>query len=78
MDRINLAELEVEFRAQIESVLAAGLHPTHLDWHTLRIDGRQDIADLMLRLAQEYGLALRVPGAQRTITRAKSRAALQR
>ena len=62
LDHINLAELEVEFRAQIESVLAAGLHPTHLDWHALRIDGRQEITDLMLRLAREYGLALRVRG----------------
>ncbi len=62
LDQINLAELELEFRAQIESVLAAGLHPTHLDWHALRIDGRQDITDLMFRLVREYGLALRVRG----------------
>lgn len=62
LDQISLAELEMEFRAQIESVLAAGLHPTHLDWHALRIDSRQDIADLMLGLAREYGLALRLRG----------------
>lgn len=62
LDQISLAELEMEFRAQIESVLAAGLHPTHLDWHALRIDSRQDIADLMLGLAREYGLALRLQG----------------
>jgi predicted glycoside hydrolase/deacetylase ChbG (UPF0249 family) len=41
-------------------VLAAGLHPTHLDWHSLRIAGRPDIFDVMFRLAREYGLALRV------------------
>jgi predicted glycoside hydrolase/deacetylase ChbG (UPF0249 family) len=64
----KLAELEVEFRAQIESVLAAGLHPTHLDWHALRLGDAQrmgdraDIIDLMIRLAKEYGLALRVIG----------------
>src|SRR5579871_2752789 len=33
--QVRLFELEVEFRAQIEAVLAAGLSPTHLDWHCL-------------------------------------------
>jgi chitin disaccharide deacetylase len=60
--QVRLAELELEFRAQIEVVLAAGLKPTHLDWHALRIGGRADIFDVMLRLAREYGLALRVLG----------------
>ena len=57
--QVNLRELEMEWRAQIEAVLAAGLKPTHLDWHSLRIDGRTDIPDVMLGLAREYGLALR-------------------
>jgi predicted glycoside hydrolase/deacetylase ChbG (UPF0249 family) len=56
----RLDELEVEFRAQIEAVLAAGLKPTHLDWHCLHSGGRADIFDLTLGLAKEYGLALRV------------------
>jgi predicted glycoside hydrolase/deacetylase ChbG (UPF0249 family) len=60
--QVSLDELETEFRAQIEAVLAAGLKPTHLDWHSLRLGGREDIPDLMLRLAREYGLALRVAG----------------
>lgn len=60
--QVRLAELEIEFRAQIETVLAAGLKPTHLDWHALRLDRRPDIGELMLRLAKEYGLALRVRG----------------
>jgi len=60
--QVKLDQLEVEFRAQIEAVLAAGLTPTHLDWHCLRIGGRADIFDVMLRLAREYGLALRVAG----------------
>lgn len=58
----KLDEMEVEFRAQIEAVLAANLKPTHLDWHALRLGGRSDIPDLMLGLAKEYGLALRVRG----------------
>ena len=60
--QVNLDQLEMEFRAQIEVVLAAGLRPTHLDWHCLRIGDRADIFDVMFRLAREYGLALRVAG----------------
>lgn len=59
---VSLDELETEFRAQIEFVLSAGLKPAHLDWHSLRINSRPDIFDLMLKLAREYGLALRVAG----------------
>jgi predicted glycoside hydrolase/deacetylase ChbG (UPF0249 family) len=60
--QVSLKELEMEFRAQIDSVLAEGLQPTHLDWHCLRIGSRGDIFGLMLGLAREYGLALRVAG----------------
>ena len=60
--KVNLSELETEFRAQIEWVLAQGLKPSHLDWHSLRIDTRPEISDVMLKLAREYGLALRVRG----------------
>jgi predicted glycoside hydrolase/deacetylase ChbG (UPF0249 family) len=62
MTQIDMVELETEFRAQIEAVLALGLKPTHLDWHALRISGRDHIFDLMFGLAREYGLALRVRG----------------
>lgn len=58
----KLAELETEFRAQIEAVLAAQLKPTHLDWHCLRFGKRTDIFDLMFGLAKEYHVALRVVG----------------
>ncbi|MCB9423422.1 MAG: polysaccharide deacetylase family protein [Ardenticatenaceae bacterium] len=60
--QVNLNELEMEFRAQIEVVLAAGLPPTHLDWHSLRLNGGDAISELMFELAQEYGLAFRVRG----------------
>jgi len=62
LDQAGLDQLEMEFRAQIEAVLATNLKPTHLDWHYLRIERRADISDLMLRLAREYGLAFRVTG----------------
>lgn len=58
--QVKLGELELEFRAQIETVLAAGLKPTHLDWHALRIAKKPELFDVMLKLAREYGLALRV------------------
>ena len=58
--QVRLDELEAEFRAQIETVLAAGLAPTHLDWHALRIAMKPELFDVMFRLAREYGLALRV------------------
>jgi hypothetical protein len=58
--RLDLHELEIEFRAQIEYVLAAGLRPTHLDWHSLDMASKPEIFDVMFGLAREYRLALRV------------------
>jgi chitin disaccharide deacetylase len=58
--RAQLDELEVEFRAQIETVLNAGVKPSHLDWHCFHDGGRVDIFELTFRLAREYGLAIRV------------------
>ncbi len=55
-----LDEVEAEFRAQIRAVLAAHLRPSHLDWHCLAEGGRADIFAMTLRLAREYGLALRI------------------
>jgi predicted glycoside hydrolase/deacetylase ChbG (UPF0249 family) len=63
--QVKLEQLEVEFRAQIEAVLRAGLKPTHLDWHALRIGARADIFKILFGLAREYGLALRVAGQSR-------------
>jgi chitin disaccharide deacetylase len=60
--RAKLDHVEIEFRAQIEAVLAAGLSPIHLDWHCLYNGGRADIFDLTMALGQEYGLAVRVSG----------------
>jgi chitin disaccharide deacetylase len=56
----RLDEVETEFRAQIDAVVDAGLTPTHLDWHCLADGGREDIFDLTVALAGEYGLAVRV------------------
>jgi hypothetical protein len=64
----RLEEVEREFRAQVNAVSAAGLTPTYLDWHCLADGGRDDILDLTVVLAGEYGLAMRVwlePGRQK-------------
>src|SRR6266516_774988 len=58
--QVKLSELEVEFRAQIEAVLATSLKPTHLDWHCLYNGGRADIFEMTVKLAKEYGLGVRV------------------
>ena len=58
--QVDLKQLEMEFRAQIETVLSFGLRPTHLDWHCLRLDGWDAVSEVILGLAREYGLALRV------------------
>ena len=60
LTQVKLSELEVEFRAQIEAVLAASLSPTHLDWHCLDDGGRADIFEITVKLAEAYGLAVRV------------------
>jgi predicted glycoside hydrolase/deacetylase ChbG (UPF0249 family) len=58
--QVKLSELEAEFRAQIEVVLAASLKPTHLDWHCLYNGSRADIFEMTVKLAKAYGLAVRV------------------
>ena len=60
--RARIEDVEVEFRAQVDAVVEAGLAPTHLDWHCLADGGREDIFELTLALAGEYGLAVRVWG----------------
>jgi chitin disaccharide deacetylase len=58
--QVKLEEIEIEFRAQIEFVLKAGLKPTQLDWHCFAEGGRADILDMTVGLAKAYGLALRI------------------
>ncbi|MGW2017730.1 polysaccharide deacetylase family protein [Streptomyces sp. NPDC001927] len=56
----RIEDVEREFRAQIDTVADAGLAPTHLDFHCLADGGRDDILDLTVALAAEYGVAVRV------------------
>jgi hypothetical protein len=58
--QMDVHELEVEFRLQIEFLLKQGVAITHLDSHCNVHDSRDDIFEMTVRLAREYGLALRV------------------
>ncbi|WP_433341052.1 ChbG/HpnK family deacetylase [Streptomyces sp. CA-253872] len=60
LGRARAEEVAVEFRAQIEAVLAAGLVTTHLEFRFLVDGGRADLLDVTTALAAEYGLAVRV------------------
>jgi predicted glycoside hydrolase/deacetylase ChbG (UPF0249 family) len=60
LQRAAVYEIEIEWRAQIERALAEGLHPQQLDSHCNIHDAREDIFWMTVRLAREYGLALRV------------------
>jgi predicted glycoside hydrolase/deacetylase ChbG (UPF0249 family) len=62
LEDVRIEHVETEFRAQIAWVRAAGLQPTHLDFHCLPDGGRDDITDLTARIAAEEGLAMRTHG----------------
>jgi chitin disaccharide deacetylase len=59
LDQVDVGELEREYRAQIENVLDIGLQPTHLDSHCGIHTCREDIFEMTLGLAREYGVPLR-------------------
>jgi len=60
LQQVDVSQLEKEFRGQIERVLAHGLKPTHVDSHCHLHTRREDIFDMTVGLAREYGVALRV------------------
>ncbi len=64
-DKANPDDLEREFSAQIERVLAAGLKPTHLDAHMGVYHLRDDFFAIAQRLAQIHHLTLRVAAPER-------------
>jgi hopanoid biosynthesis associated protein HpnK len=50
---VSVAQVELEMRAQIEKVLSAGIHPTHLDGHK-HIHLFPSIFHVLIRLASDY------------------------
>jgi predicted glycoside hydrolase/deacetylase ChbG (UPF0249 family) len=63
------AEVEQEFRAQIEKARNAGIHITHVDSHMSAVFGSRQLFDVYRRVADEYGLLYLLP---RTSALAKS------
>ena len=59
LEQLDVSELEREYRAQIEHVLDVGLQPTHLDSHCAIHTRREEIFEMTLGLAHEYGVPLR-------------------
>jgi predicted glycoside hydrolase/deacetylase ChbG (UPF0249 family) len=57
--QIDLVQVEDEFRAQIERVLAAGLQPSHLDSHE-SIHMYPALFPIVARLAREHRLPVRL------------------
>ena len=55
----DLAEVEAEYEAQIQKVLAAGIKPDHFDshHHTHNLPG---IVEVFLKLAKKYGVGVRI------------------
>lgn len=73
LQRFELSEVEAECRAQVEVVLSSGLKPTHLDSHWHFHELRDDIFDMTVGLAVEYGLALRAGYAPRSIQKLRAK-----
>lgn len=51
--KIDLAQVELELRAQIEKIMTAGVHLTHLDGHK-HIQLLPGVFDIALKLARQY------------------------
>ena len=55
---VDLAEVEMELRAQIERALRAGLRVDYLDYHMLTAVSTPELRAIVERLANEYSLGL--------------------
>ena len=62
LERIELKDARTECRAQIDRALAWGVDVTHLDTHMNVLQARADLFDVLLDLAVEYGLPVRMFG----------------
>jgi len=53
---LQLDQIEIELRAQIERALNSGLDIKYCDTHMSTLDSKPEIHDVVVRLADEYGL----------------------
>lgn len=61
LDTVEPAELEAEWRAQVDAFFASGLPLTHLDSHHHAAYRHGKALDVLFALASEYGVAVRNP-----------------
>ena len=64
-ERADADEVRSEFRAQIEQAIAWGVDPSHLDSHMYIAQERADFFNILLDLACEYELPVRISGSIR-------------
>ncbi|HZJ86667.1 MAG TPA: carbohydrate deacetylase [Erysipelothrix sp.] len=62
VEKVNIEEVEAEWRAQIEKFLATNITPTHIDSHHNVHVFSEELHQLALKLAREYKLPLRNSG----------------
>ena len=60
IQRIDMADARAECRAQLETALAWGVDVTHLDTHMNVVQGRTDLYEIYLDLAEEFRLPVRM------------------
>jgi predicted glycoside hydrolase/deacetylase ChbG (UPF0249 family) len=60
VERVKAEEARTECRAQIETALAWGVDATHLDAHMFAMQARRDLFEVMLDLAEEFRLPVRM------------------
>jgi predicted glycoside hydrolase/deacetylase ChbG (UPF0249 family) len=59
LDRLDLVQVELEFRAQIEAFLLTGASVDHLDSHNHIVALSPELWEMYLMLAAEYGCGVR-------------------
>jgi predicted glycoside hydrolase/deacetylase ChbG (UPF0249 family) len=57
----KLAEVEFEFRAQIEHAIASGIQPTHLDSHMGSLFQNEQLLSLYIKMGREYKIPVVLP-----------------
>jgi chitin disaccharide deacetylase len=59
--QVDLADVEIELRAQVAKVCRAGISPTHLDGHK-HVHVLPGVSEIVIRLAQQFSVrCVRVP-----------------
>jgi hypothetical protein len=73
LSRVNPDEVRAEWQAQIEAVTKAGVDPDHLDAHHNVAYRSEKLFEVLLELAAEHALPVRLPVSPRTPAGASTR-----